>query len=178
MALGNAIPASRTDLLAALPERSVVGRLVSRYFNSNDPAMSKVPAVVTTESILTILIVIIHKPTFQKEVGLGSYLQVVFCQGYSCEQYVKWQRDSELFLLIESEHEFRKAFLLFLSISCHTHIDLTVQSLTFSGSLLSLLTNHKVSGVLGQSIEQTGYVDWTSLCYTVPSHILFSPGWG
>ena len=41
MALGSTRPASRVDLLAALPRRSVVDRLVSRYFNSNDPAMSK-----------------------------------------------------------------------------------------------------------------------------------------
>ena len=52
MALGNTTPASKADLLAALPERYVVDRLVSRYFNSNDPAMSKVPAVFMTESIL------------------------------------------------------------------------------------------------------------------------------
>lgn len=52
MALGNTTPASRADILAALPERSVVDRLVSRYFNSNDPAMSRVPAVFITESIL------------------------------------------------------------------------------------------------------------------------------
>lgn len=71
MALGNITPASRADLLAALPERSVVDRLVSRYFNSNDPAMSRVPTVFITESILILYIVIIHKPTFQKEVGLG-----------------------------------------------------------------------------------------------------------
>jgi hypothetical protein len=49
MALGNTIPANRADLLAALPERSVVDRLVSRYFNSNDPAMSRVPAVFVAE---------------------------------------------------------------------------------------------------------------------------------
>lgn len=52
MALGNTRPASRADLLAALPERSVVDRLVSQYFNSNDPAMSKVTTVFIIESIL------------------------------------------------------------------------------------------------------------------------------
>ncbi|QKX55697.1 uncharacterized protein TRUGW13939_02794 [Talaromyces rugulosus] len=41
--------ATREDLLAALPEPNIVNRLVSRYFNSNSPAMH-----------------IIHKPTFQK----------------------------------------------------------------------------------------------------------------
>ncbi|KAE8551109.1 hypothetical protein EYB25_007343 [Talaromyces marneffei] len=42
-------PTTYKDLLAALPGRSMVNRLVSRYFNSNSPALH-----------------IIHKPTFQK----------------------------------------------------------------------------------------------------------------
>ena len=33
--------ANRGDLLAALPERNMVNRLVSRYFNSNSPALRK-----------------------------------------------------------------------------------------------------------------------------------------
>ncbi len=45
-----AMPASKLDLLAALPERHVVDRLLSRYFNSNSPALH-----------------IFHRPTFQKE---------------------------------------------------------------------------------------------------------------
>lgn len=43
-------PATRLDLVAALPSRLVVDGLVSRYFNSNSPALH-----------------IIHGPTFQKE---------------------------------------------------------------------------------------------------------------
>ncbi|CZR69074.1 uncharacterized protein PAC_18975 [Phialocephala subalpina] len=43
-------PATRLDLVNALPSRLVVDRLVSRYFNSNSPALH-----------------IIHGPTFQKE---------------------------------------------------------------------------------------------------------------
>ncbi|KAF8860315.1 hypothetical protein BDZ45DRAFT_317340 [Acephala macrosclerotiorum] len=45
-------PATRLDLVAALPSRLVVDGLVSRYFNSNSPALH-----------------IIHGPTFQKEVS-------------------------------------------------------------------------------------------------------------
>ncbi|KAE9376137.1 hypothetical protein N431DRAFT_464187 [Stipitochalara longipes BDJ] len=41
--------ASKEDLLAALPERPIVDRLIYRYFNSNSPALH-----------------IIHKPTFQR----------------------------------------------------------------------------------------------------------------
>ncbi|KFY10598.1 hypothetical protein V492_04934 [Pseudogymnoascus sp. VKM F-4246] len=41
---------TKLDLIAALPEKGVVDRLVSRYFNSNSPALH-----------------IIHRPTFQKE---------------------------------------------------------------------------------------------------------------
>ncbi|KFY42608.1 hypothetical protein V495_04426 [Pseudogymnoascus sp. VKM F-4514 (FW-929)] len=41
---------TKLDLIAALPQKSVVDRLVSRYFNSNSPAIH-----------------IIHRPTFQKE---------------------------------------------------------------------------------------------------------------
>lgn len=54
MALGNTTLASRADLLAALPERSIVDQLVSRYFNSNDPAMSKILAVIIPTSTLTV----------------------------------------------------------------------------------------------------------------------------
>ncbi|TAQ91316.1 hypothetical protein B7494_g299 [Chlorociboria aeruginascens] len=43
-------PATRLELLAALPSRLVLDRLVSRYFNSNSPAMN-----------------VFHGPTFQKE---------------------------------------------------------------------------------------------------------------
>ncbi|RAO69317.1 uncharacterized protein BHQ10_005329 [Talaromyces amestolkiae] len=42
-------PKTHHDLLVALPDRNIVNRLVSRYFNSNSPALH-----------------IIHKPTFQK----------------------------------------------------------------------------------------------------------------
>lgn len=34
-------PATKEDLLAALPERTIVDRLVYRYFNSNSPALRK-----------------------------------------------------------------------------------------------------------------------------------------
>ncbi|CRG83923.1 putative transcriptional regulatory protein C139,03 [Talaromyces islandicus] len=45
----NATTTTSEDLLAALPERNIVNRLVSRYFSSNSPALH-----------------IIHKTTFQK----------------------------------------------------------------------------------------------------------------
>lgn len=45
-----ASPASKLDLLAALPERHVLDRLLSRYFNSNSPALH-----------------MFHRPTFQKK---------------------------------------------------------------------------------------------------------------
>ncbi|KAI9882927.1 MAG: hypothetical protein M1823_005329 [Watsoniomyces obsoletus] len=45
-----AAPPSREELLAALPPRPVVDQIVSRYFNSNDPALH-----------------IFHGPTFQKD---------------------------------------------------------------------------------------------------------------
>ena len=32
-------PATKGDLLAALPERPIVNRLIYRYFNSNSPAL-------------------------------------------------------------------------------------------------------------------------------------------
>jgi len=32
-------PATKEELLAALPERSIVNRLIYRYFNSNSPAL-------------------------------------------------------------------------------------------------------------------------------------------
>ena len=41
MALGNMTVDDRAGIFAALPNRTVVDRLISRYFNSNDPAMSK-----------------------------------------------------------------------------------------------------------------------------------------
>lgn len=41
MALGNMTVDDKAGILAALPNRTVVDRLISRYFNSNDPAMSK-----------------------------------------------------------------------------------------------------------------------------------------
>ncbi|KFZ03051.1 hypothetical protein V502_11280 [Pseudogymnoascus sp. VKM F-4520 (FW-2644)] len=41
---------TKPELIAALPQKGVVDRLVSRYFNSNSPALH-----------------IIHRPTFQKE---------------------------------------------------------------------------------------------------------------
>jgi hypothetical protein len=44
MALGCTAIVSKVDLLAALPERTVVDRLISRYFNSNDPAMGECTA--------------------------------------------------------------------------------------------------------------------------------------
>jgi hypothetical protein len=50
MFLGISKPANKAELLVSLPGRAVVDRLVSRYFNSNHPAMN-----------------LIHKPTFQKE---------------------------------------------------------------------------------------------------------------
>ncbi len=36
-----ALPPTREELLAALPSRPVVDQIVSRYFNSNDPALRK-----------------------------------------------------------------------------------------------------------------------------------------
>ncbi len=38
-------PATRENVLAALPERNIVNRLVSRYFNSNSPAMRELHLV-------------------------------------------------------------------------------------------------------------------------------------
>lgn len=40
MALGNTTVDDRAGIFAALPNRTVIDRLVGRYFNSNDPAMS------------------------------------------------------------------------------------------------------------------------------------------
>lgn len=38
-------PTTREDILDALPERNIVNRLVSRYFNSNSPAMRELHLV-------------------------------------------------------------------------------------------------------------------------------------
>jgi len=40
---------TKLDLLAALPQRVVVDRLVSRYFNSNSPALRKIEFHLTTD---------------------------------------------------------------------------------------------------------------------------------
>jgi hypothetical protein len=148
MALGNATPAGRADLLAALPERSVVDRLVSRYFNSNDPAMSRIPAVFNTESIL-----ILYSHHSQANFSERSRYWIIplhggICQRYSYKQHVKWHWDSELSLLIRSELKLRKAFQYLFKLR-HRHIALAMQFFTFSFSLLSLLTYYKVPGVLG-----------------------------
>ncbi|KAI1867981.1 uncharacterized protein JN550_006788 [Neoarthrinium moseri] len=48
--LSKNVPRNREELLALLPERSVIDRLMMRYFNSNSPSQH-----------------ILHKPTFSKE---------------------------------------------------------------------------------------------------------------
>ncbi|KAI9851149.1 MAG: hypothetical protein M1838_004358 [Thelocarpon superellum] len=48
--LGASEPPSKTDILASMPEKTVVDRLVSRYFNSKDLA-----------------VVMLHVPTFQQQ---------------------------------------------------------------------------------------------------------------
>jgi hypothetical protein len=58
---------SKADILAALPQRFVVDRLVSRYFNSSSPALCKY-AHYYFISFANLFLVIIHRPTFQKEV--------------------------------------------------------------------------------------------------------------
>jgi hypothetical protein len=68
MALGNMTIDDRAGIFAALPGRFVVDRLISRYFNSNDPAMSKY-MIVKCRIIADHFRVVIHKPTFQKEVS-------------------------------------------------------------------------------------------------------------
>ena len=60
-------PVTKEELLAALPERTIVDRLVYRYFNSNSPA-SRELCRVSLGNLANIDQDIIHKPTFQKEV--------------------------------------------------------------------------------------------------------------
>jgi hypothetical protein len=59
-------PTTKVQLLAALPPRPTVDLLVSRYFNSNSPALRKCNKTVTCRAKYSLAI--IHRPTFQRNV--------------------------------------------------------------------------------------------------------------
>ncbi|KAG0646560.1 Fusarisetin A cluster transcription factor fsa6 [Hyphodiscus hymeniophilus] len=56
---------TKEDLLAALPDRAIVDRLVYRYFNSNSPALRE-SLQIEVEENADLVSDILHKPTFQK----------------------------------------------------------------------------------------------------------------
>lgn len=70
---GNAISASKDDLLAALPARNVVDRLVSSYLNSKESTLGRIYGFRYTNWAYrkaNKCQVITHIPTFTKEVSL------------------------------------------------------------------------------------------------------------
>ena len=70
-------PPDRTEILSSLPPRLAADRIVSRYFNSNDPALRELIRFTTAppqkKTSMTDLeenkIDILHGPTFQKDVS-------------------------------------------------------------------------------------------------------------
>ena len=59
---------TKEELLAALPEQSIVNQLIYRYFNSNSPALREWFWIIYEELLNSFLLDIIHKPTFQRDV--------------------------------------------------------------------------------------------------------------
>lgn len=65
-------PPSKEELLADIPPRPVADRLIARFLNSGDPSLGKCLCL-EREGLSRVLMeyflaVIIHFPTFQKEV--------------------------------------------------------------------------------------------------------------
>lgn len=63
-------PATKSDLIAALPTRIIVDRFVSRYFNSNSPSLREWNGVQNVEVMWKLTREeIMHRPSFQRAVS-------------------------------------------------------------------------------------------------------------
>lgn len=67
--LGGTKPASHQDILAAFPPKPTADLLVTRYFNTYDPAFRKYLPIAASQHRADGLADIIHAPTFQKQVS-------------------------------------------------------------------------------------------------------------